>query len=79
MNVSLLVNDGDTFRAPVNAVPPALPVPADMVVLQPQDTFVFKLQVLDLDCELRLKTKSVVSKSQGQYKAFCCPKQSWPN
>ena len=78
-NMGLFVHYGDRYGSPVNAVPPALPVPADMVVLQPQDTFVFKLQVLDLDCELRLKTKSVVSKSQGQYKAFCCPKQSWPN
>ena len=67
MNVGLLVNDGNRFGAPVNAVPPALPEPAYISPIKQQDNLV--LQVLDLDCELWLRTQSVAAKSQGQYNA----------
>ena len=52
----------DRFGAPVNAVPPALPEPANMSHITQQDTLV--LQVLDRDCELRLEAQSVAAKSQ---------------
>ena len=82
MNMGLLVNDGDRFCAAVNAVSPALPEQADIRLFTQQDTLL--MQVLDLECSLRLKAQYVAAKSQGQYKAdsvkhFCSPKQSWPN
>ena len=48
-------------------MPLALPESADMIHITQHDTLV--LQVLDLDCELRLKAQSVAAKSQVQYKA----------
>ena len=66
MNVSLLVNYGDRFGAPVNAVPPALPEQADRSNITQQDTLL--MQVLELECQLLLKAQSVAAKSQVQYK-----------
>ena len=66
MNVSLLVNYGDRFGAPVNAVPPALPEQADRSNITQQDTLL--MQVLELEYQLLLKAQSVAAKSQVQYK-----------
>ena len=52
MIMGLLVNDGDRFCLPVNAVPPALPEQAYISPITQQDTL--SLQLLDLDCELQL-------------------------
>ena len=38
MDASLLVNNGNKFCAPLNAVPPVLPEPADMSHITQQDT-----------------------------------------
>ena len=75
MNVGLMVNDGDRFGEPLNAVPPALPKPADISRITQQDTLV--LQELRLDCELLLKAQSVAAKPQSQYKAetFLLPQE----
>ena len=69
MSVSFFINNGDRLDSPVNAVPPALPVPepGDMSHITQQDTVV--LRVIDLDYQLLLEFQSVAAKSQGQYKA----------
>ena len=75
----ILVNDGDRFGALVNAVPPALPEPANISPITQQDTLVLPRQVIDLDFELQLRGQSVAEKSLGQYKAetFLLPQADW--